>query len=152
MKQRFLLKNRLAEIKDVIYGIVEFGEAHSISGDIADGLHLAVDEVLTNIISYAYNDDAEHMIAVTVDVQNDRLIIEIEDDGKASNPIQDYRPDRETPFHEREEIGGYGIVIVRRVMDELAYRRQGGKKPFHHDKVQMIPRSAVRFPAMHWGT
>ncbi len=130
MKKRFFLKNRLGEIKNLIHDLVEFGNVHSISDDLVDSLHLAIDEVLTNIISYAYDDDAEHTIVVTIDVQDDRLIIEIEDDGKAFDPIKDYRPDTETPFYERDEIGGYGILIVRRLMDKFFYRREEGKNRF----------------------
>ena len=51
--------------------------------------------------------------------------MEVEDDGRPFNPLEAAPPDVNSPVEDRP-IGGLGIYLVRRVMDDLEYRRQRG--------------------------
>lgn len=120
------ITNNLSEIKRVYAQLEEFGELCHLKPDIIFSMNLAFDELLTNVISYGYNDDKEHLIQINVSLKNDELIANIEDDGKAFNPIESPEPDITTSIEERK-IGGLGIHIMRHFTDELSYKRENNK-------------------------
>jgi len=124
------LKNDLAELERVGVAVEAFGARHGLSTATIFAVHLALDEVLTNVVSYGYDDNREHNITVRLsigDAQSPRRIeVEVEDDGRAFNPLEAAPPDVSAPVEERS-IGGLGIYLVRRVMDDLEYRRQQAK-------------------------
>ena len=81
------------------------------------------DELLTNIISYAYEDDREHNIGIKVELSADQLKVSMVDDGIPFNPLGVETPNTALPLEERE-IGGLGIHLVRKMMDKVSYRRR----------------------------
>ena len=78
---------------------------------------------MTNIISYAYDDDADHYVMVRVALDRDVVSVRVEDDGRAFNPLDAAPPDLRLGADERP-IGGLGVHIVRSVMDTLEYQRE----------------------------
>jgi anti-sigma regulatory factor (Ser/Thr protein kinase) len=85
-------------------------------------INLALDELFTNIISYGFKDEEEHIIKVTIKPQNEELCLCIEDDGVPFNPIDFETPDVACSV-ENCKIGGLGIHIMRKLMDEICYQR-----------------------------
>ncbi len=83
---------------------------------------------------------ADHQLTLDdllVSVRGDRIVLrfthapseltaEVEDDGRAFDPLARAAPDIEQPIEERE-VGGLGIFLVKKLMTEVAYRRDGGK-------------------------
>ena len=118
------IANRLEELEAVAPSIDAFCATHRISSDIAYALNLALDEVLTNVISYAYTGTREHQIDVRVRRAHGIVVAEVEDDGRPFNPLDVPPPDLDAPIEERP-IGGLGLHIVRAMMDRVEYRRQG---------------------------
>ena len=88
-------------------------------------IELCLEEVLVNIISYAY-EDREGSIELLAQIKkDDYLEITIKDRGKAFDPtMRDTKIDNDLPIEERE-IGGLGIALVKEFMDEILYRRDG---------------------------
>ena len=86
-------------------------------------MNIVFDEMLNNIISYAYHDEDEHEIEIRVELSENRLTVSIVDDGIPFNPIGVETPDTELSLEERK-IGGLGIHLVRRVMDKVSYQRR----------------------------
>jgi len=123
------LKNQLAEIERVSHIVEAFGKQHGLPPRIIFEVNLALDEVLTNVISYAHDDGAEHEIAVRLSLAERELRVEVEDDGRPFNPLEVAEPDITLPPEDRS-IGGLGLRLVRKLMTGLAYRRQGGKNVF----------------------
>jgi anti-sigma regulatory factor (Ser/Thr protein kinase) len=115
--------NRLSEIGKAAQLIEAFGLAQGLSSEVVFELNLALDEVVTNIISYAYDDEAEHQIGIRVTLESDGVSVRVEDDGRAFNPLDAPQPDLGLGLDERP-IGGLGVHIVRSVMDGLEYRRE----------------------------
>jgi anti-sigma regulatory factor (Ser/Thr protein kinase) len=103
-----------------------FASQHHLSLSVQHAADLALEEHLTNIGGYAYGDSASHRIVVRLAVEGDWLIIEVEDDGKPFDPLQRPEVDTSVPL-EQKPIGGLGIHLMRRFMDHLQYRREGGK-------------------------
>jgi anti-sigma regulatory factor (Ser/Thr protein kinase) len=117
------LHNRPAELERLSQAVEAYAEAHRLPPAILHAVNLCLDEVVTNIISYGYEDQADHQIMVRLSLRAGELTIEIEDDGKPFNPLTAPEPDLYKPMEERP-IGGLGIHLLRKVMDDMEYRRQ----------------------------
>ena len=87
---------------------------------------LALDDLLNNIISYAYKDEEVHHIELKVEISDNRLTLVIADDGVPFNPFGTDDPDITLSLEERP-IGGLGIHLVRNIMDEMDYHRHTDK-------------------------
>lgn len=122
----FTIANSKQELKDLINDIESFLTGCDITEDTRHVCSIAIDEIVTNIISYAYNDQDQHKITVTLTLQNEEISGAIEDDGQPFDPLNFPLPDIEQPIEDRS-IGGLGIHIVRRMMDQIEYQRQGNR-------------------------
>jgi len=122
----FELKSSLSELDRLCQNLETFGKQFGFSKKLIFEINLALDELFTNIISYGFKDDDEHVITVTLTPQNDELCLCIEDDGRPFNPIDFETPDV-TCSVEDCRIGGLGIHIMKRLMDEVCYQRCGDK-------------------------
>ncbi len=120
------IHNKIPEIERVCKSIAEFCRGHSISDKIIFSLHLALDEILTNIISYGYSDKNDHLIDIRYSLQNDYLTLEIEDDSNPYDPANAPTPDINACLEDRK-IGGLGIYLIKNMMDEIKYSTKNGK-------------------------
>jgi anti-sigma regulatory factor (Ser/Thr protein kinase) len=118
--------NRRTEIERLGRLVDAFGEAHGLSGDVMFSVNLALDELITNVIRHGYDDKAEHRIAIRLTLDHEALLVEVEDDGRAFNPVEAPAADVGAPLDQRP-IGGLGIHLVRALMDDLEYRRDGDR-------------------------
>jgi serine/threonine-protein kinase RsbW len=120
------LLNRAAEIARVQDQLEQFAAAHHFPGRKLHEVQVALEEHLTNIIHYGYDDHAEHPIQIGVRLDDAEWRIQVEDDGHAFNPLTHPAPDLSLPLAERP-IGGLGIHMMRKSLDGLEYRRAEGK-------------------------
>jgi anti-sigma regulatory factor (Ser/Thr protein kinase) len=87
-------------------------------------INIAVDEIFTNIASYAYqNEPGTAVIRIAV---NNAVTIEFEDSGVPYDPTAQAEPDL-TQSAEERELGGLGVFMTRKLMDTVEYRREGNK-------------------------
>jgi phosphoserine phosphatase RsbU/P len=117
------IKNSLLEIARVVRIAGDLCQRHRLDAQTSHNVKLALDEILTNIISYAYADDREHSIVTRFNLERENLIVEVEDDGRPFNPLNGPEPDTKQ-MPEQRPIGGLGIYLVRKLIHELEYRRQ----------------------------
>jgi serine/threonine-protein kinase RsbW len=129
------LRNTLSELDRLRQLVTEFGERHHLPPKVLFALNLALEEVVTNVIFYAYEDEAEHHIFIRLSIWKGEVVAEVEDDGRPFNPLEVPRPDLESPLEERP-IGGLGLHLVRNLMDEVQYRR-------HNDRNLFLIRKSV---------
>jgi serine/threonine-protein kinase RsbW len=120
------LKNDPAEIARLAHSVTEFCARHALAEATAAQLNLALDEAITNIIAYAYDDADEHEIAVRISLVAGALTAELIDDGREFDPLLVAAPDPAASLAERS-VGGLGIHLVRRLMDDIRYRREGAR-------------------------
>jgi len=118
--------NKLDEMPRVITHFETFATAHDINMAVIQKFSIVLDELLNNIISYAFNDYQEHGILVKFQLKYLRLIITIEDDGIPFNPFRNESPDIKLSITERD-LGGLGVHIVKNLVDEYHYIRQSKK-------------------------
>ncbi|MFA7077930.1 MAG: ATP-binding protein [Syntrophomonas sp.] len=120
------IKADLAEIERLAEIIEEYGKTHNISPKIIFGINLSLDELITNTINYGYKGDKEHRIGVQLTLTPEEIEVEISDDGLSFNPLDQPPPDINQSIEDRP-IGGLGIHLVRKMMDQVKYQRQGDK-------------------------
>jgi len=120
------LRNSLEEIDRLFENVQSFGEAHCLSRKQAFQLHLVIEELFTNIISYAYQDGKEHWITINISCDNGQLTVGTEDDGIPFNPAATKKPNLSGPVEDRK-IGGLGIHICKEMMSSMKYKRVKNK-------------------------
>ena len=94
---------------------------------------LAVCEAVENVIQHGYQGEAGE-INVTVETTPGALTVEIADRAPAFDPTR-YPVDPGAPVHE-SRVGGRGILMIRRVMDEISYERRGPQNVLRLTKNQ----------------
>ena len=88
-------------------------------------IELAVEEALVNIINYAYPDREDGDVEITCGLDGDgRYVIEIRDSGIPFDVGAQSDPDLNASIAERK-IGGLGIFLIRKMADEMYYKREG---------------------------
>ncbi|MBF0284818.1 MAG: ATP-binding protein [Magnetococcales bacterium] len=122
---RYVLLNDLEEIPQLAERVEAFGVRHAVSSKVIFNLNLALDEILTNVISYGYPDHLPHHISVTLMWRPEGMTAEVEDDGLPFNPLADAAPPQVDVSLEERSVGGLGIHFVKTFMDEVSYCREG---------------------------
>ncbi len=119
------LMNDVQEVGRVIDSLEEFGAAHGIAPEQSLRFGLALDELITNIISHGLAGREDGTIRLIIEHGEGVLSAELIDDGPPFDPLE---ADIEAPTGSIEErkIGGLGIALVKASMDRLGYRRDGG--------------------------
>lgn len=123
------IKNREAEIARLAEETTNFCKQNNISEAIQFKILLAIEELIVNIITYAYFNSDEHEINITLNISNNKFTGLIVDDGKQFNPLMLKEANTSLPLSERQ-IGGLGIHLVRKTMDEVYYYYENGKNHF----------------------
>jgi sigma-B regulation protein RsbU (phosphoserine phosphatase) len=126
VEQRITIKNRMSEIAAVNEKFEAFAEEFGIPATTAMKFNVIFDELLNNIVTYAYTDDGGHDIEVRMGLAGKRLTVTVIDDGVPFNPLSEEAPNIAAPLEERE-IGGLGIHLVRNLIDDVSYQRRIGK-------------------------
>jgi anti-sigma regulatory factor (Ser/Thr protein kinase) len=153
IKNSFKLKSDLSELKTLCQHLNHFGQGYGLSETFMSEINICLDELFTNIVLYGFKDDLEHIIRFNIKLNGNALILNIEDNGMPFNPLT--KKDSELPADiNKANIGGLGIHIVKKLVDDIWYERKRGKnrltlKKFIHatsylyksDKASNIPSS-----------
>ncbi|MEX0600702.1 MAG: ATP-binding protein [Rhodothermales bacterium] len=113
--------SHLSEVREFVAGHAreaDFGE------DDVEQFKIAVDEACTNIIKHAYNGDVDRQIDLAIIVDEDRFTVRIRDEGHSFRPRMYTEPDI-FKFAESRRAGGFGVHIMRRLMDRVEYSSKG---------------------------
>ena len=122
----FELKNDLSELQNLCQNCEDIGRSINVSDKSIFEMNLALDELFTNIISYGFNDCREHIIKISITVDGDQMEMRIEDDGIPFNPLESKTPDFQCGIEDCK-IGGLGIHLIKKLMDDLQYQRVADK-------------------------
>jgi serine/threonine-protein kinase RsbW len=121
----FKVRNNLDDLREIAAATTRFLESNRASPDIIFSANLAIEEMVSNTIKYAYSDGRQHEIDVQLSLHEYALEIEIRDDGTAFNPFT-YPAPRAAPI-DRRKAGGLGIHLVRNIVDNFHYVRCEGQ-------------------------
>lgn len=115
-----VVTNRLASLTQVSRALDDLAARHRLAPAAVADMHVALDEVLTNVITHGYPAGVTGRIRIRLSLGSDILQAEIEDDGVPFNPLAAPPPVLGGPLNERP-VGGLGIHFVRRLMTEVRY-------------------------------
>jgi serine/threonine-protein kinase RsbW len=117
-----------SEITEIPKVSARLDDAMSRSGFSSEEIldtQLAVEEVITNIISYGYKSGPGE-IYISCRIKRDAAEIDIADSAPPFDPLALPEPDLAGDVSDRK-IGGLGVFLIRQVMDDVRYRREHGK-------------------------
>ncbi len=120
------LKNEISEIERLSESVEKFGQDHNLPSRVLFDMTLVLEEIVTNVISYGFVGNGEHHIVVRLSLNQGVLTAAVEDDGRPFNPLEAPVSGTDAPL-EKGPMGGFGIHIVRKAMDEIEYRRENNR-------------------------
>ena len=118
-----VLRGGAGERQQFVSCLHEFCAEHSVGDAARSAMDLALEEHLTNVLSYGYEPGAQRTVTVRIGTDNTWLWAEVKDDGIAYNPLTRPPVDVSIPLEEKP-IGGLGVHLIRQFMDELDYARE----------------------------
>lgn len=125
-EKTYKLTNDMSELERLPLILSECAQNCDFDDEVSFKINLALDELLTNTISYGFPDGGESKIILNCELSDELAAFEIIDDGVEFNPLKAKKPDLDAPAVERE-IGGLGVHIVKNVMNKFEYKRENGK-------------------------
>ena len=123
---QIVLSGQPGERESVVRGLEEFCREQRMPRAVVSAADVALEEHLTNVLTYGYEPGTPHRVVVGLKVEGDYLCVVVEDDGKAFDPLAVSPADTSIPLEEKP-IGGLGVHLMRQFMDELSYAREPGK-------------------------
>ena len=120
------LKAEIENVPTVTAFVDKKLEALNCPEKVQRQIAVAIDELFSNIAKYAYGQEGGD-ITIKVDTENEHLVaITFIDQGKPFNPLEAQEPDINLNAEERG-IGGLGVYLVKKTMDEVKYEYADNK-------------------------
>lgn len=113
------------EVMRAVEALQEFARTQQLPEKIAFELALALEECGSNIVNHALRGDVQQTFQVTFGRAEDEIFIEMRDCGPEFDPTAGAEAGSEKD--DEDVIGGWGIQLVRRYMDEIRYERKAGE-------------------------
>jgi len=113
------------EVMRAVETLQAYGQAQGLPEKTLFALALALEECGSNIVNHGLQRDAQKVFHVALKHKPDNFVIELRDRGPAFDPTAAVA--RKSHAEDHDVPGGWGIELVRRNMDEIQYRREGGE-------------------------
>ena len=126
MKRELIFKNEEQELTRVTEFMETVCDELQLNMHLAMKLQVAIEEMVTNVIFYAYPQGTSANITLTAENDGKELTFVLSDTGKPFDPTAKEDPELSIPADERTP-GGLGIFITKKLMDGLSYEYRGGK-------------------------
>jgi anti-sigma regulatory factor (Ser/Thr protein kinase) len=92
-------------------------------------VELVLEESITNVLRYGYDDPANHVIEIDLQVDPDEVQVLVMDDGRPFDPLDEGGIVLPETLDEAQ-VGGLGLLMIRNTASRLAYERRDGKNRF----------------------
>ncbi len=125
MEQIFRIRNDVRDLPGALDGVEDFCRDRGIAAETALEVRLVAEEVLTNFVKYAHAATEEHVMVLRLSASTGSVRLEFRDDGAPFNPLAAPVPDV-TSRPEDRGVGGLGVLLVKALVDEATYVREGG--------------------------
>lgn len=126
MRKELKLKNRMEELERVNQFVEEIVDELGLDMEMQMNLNLVIEEMVVNVISYAYPEGKTAEIGLLAESDGKELTFVLSDKGVAFDPTKKESADMDVNPAERD-LGGMGIYIVKNIMNEVSYQRLEGK-------------------------
>ena len=124
MKREITFKNEEQELTRVAEFMETVCDELQLDMPVAMKLQLAIEEMVTNVIYYAYPEGTSADISLTAESDGGELAFVLSDSGKPFDPTAKEDADIDVNPMDREQ-GGMGILIVKNIMNDVSYQRLG---------------------------
>ena len=125
--EKITVEATLENLQTVIDFATERLEARDCSMKVVMQMELVIEEIFVNIASYAYNPEiGPATFCIEFEENPDAVLMTFIDGGKPYNPLEQDEPDTTLAIEERD-IGGLGIFLVKKNVDEISYEYADGK-------------------------
>ena len=126
-------KANTKELNNVISYLDDYLNENNISKKIVNQLELVIEELFVNICNYAYEGKSGYF-KITLENNDNKIIITLEDEGIKFNPLEKEEPDTTLSIEERN-VGGLGILLAKKNLDNIKYRREDNKNILILEKI-----------------
>ncbi|MCY4121283.1 MAG: ATP-binding protein [Acidobacteria bacterium] len=123
---RVSLSPRLSAVRSLAQMVEEFGDANRLPDQQVYMINLALDELITNTVSYGLRGIARPRIEVALEISDSMLVLTMVDNGQKFDPTQDTDPDLSSTVEERP-IGGLGLHLIKTFADRVNYEYSDGR-------------------------
>ena len=113
-----------------------FCRGAGLPGPLVLELRIVAEEVVTNVAKYGYAPGAAAAMELLVSTDDDAVSLEFRDLGQPFDPLAPPPPDLEAPLEERP-LGGLGLTLVRGLVEDVRYVREGGTNVLRLVKKRM---------------
>jgi anti-sigma regulatory factor (Ser/Thr protein kinase) len=113
----------LEDVQRVLAFVDGLAEQAGVAPETGSRLDLALEEWVTNLCRHAYRHEGG-AIEVVVRAGDGGFVVEIADGGPPFDPTTTPDPHVDAPLAERQP-GGLGLMLIRRMVESVAYRREG---------------------------
>lgn len=134
MKKHIVITNEIAEISVITDFVEQIGAELELKPSLVMSLNLVLEEAISNIILYAYPQRMGELITIMVEKTDNMLIFTITDKGVVFDPTVVPEADIMLSVQERP-IGGLGIYLIKKIMNEVEYQRIDGNNVFTLKKI-----------------
>ncbi|MBR2520153.1 MAG: ATP-binding protein [Selenomonadaceae bacterium] len=125
--EKITVEATVENLQQVVDFAMEKLEARDCPMKASMQLELVIEEIFVNIASYAYESaTGDATFCVDFAENPDTVFLTFIDDGKYYNPLEKPDPDITLAADERA-IGGLGIFLVKKNVDEISYERKDDK-------------------------
>lgn len=124
MKRELTFKNEEQELNRVAEFMETVCDELQLDMHVAMKLQVAIEEMVTNVIFYAYPEGTSADITLTAESDDKELALVLSDSGKPFDPTAKEDADIDVNPMDRDQ-GGMGILIVKNIMNEVTYQRLG---------------------------
>lgn len=124
MKRELIFKNEEQELARVAEFMEGVCDELALDMHVAMKLQVAMEEMVTNVIFYAYPEGTSADITLTAESDGQEVTFVLSDSGKPFDPTAKEDADLDVNPMDREQ-GGMGILIVKNIMNEVSYQRLG---------------------------
>ena len=132
MEHTFQYRSEIHEIPKIREDLGALEKAWEIPKSKMQQIRVIVEELFSNIVRFAYEDQKEHTIELRMNRMEDKVEIVIIDDGIAFNPLEhDKDPLQDTALL---ESGGMGLTLVQTFSNKMTYERLGENNQLRIEK------------------
>ncbi len=119
------IPSAISAIEPLTTELMDWAAQRGVVQKVRQSATLVIDELVTNIVVHGYRNDPRFSIEVEAQVEQGTLHVSLQDDAAEFDPVRAPEPDTRLPLEERE-IGGLGLLFVRRSVDHIVYERRAG--------------------------
>src|SRR5574344_1263088 len=133
-KKDLCITNNINELDKLEGFINDIAETCEWPMPLTMNINLALEEIVSNVVFYAYPKDTQGTADIEITNYDTYIVFKVTDSGKPFNPLaKSMDIDISLPAEQRE-IGGLGIFLTRKIMDEMEYLRKDGQNCLYMKK------------------